>query len=103
MHVVIRPIPRMNKLEPVKVRVQIIVREGIKAAFPPLDSEKIWELDEDLRKFLLEKCINLERAAWHCPNKIRNQSRSLEDHHRLTREGQIQFLFDKFLSETKEY
>lgn len=70
VHVVVRPLPRKSTSDPIRVRVGVAVREGTKQSFPPLDSDKVWYLDEDFRSFLIEKCVNLERAAWHCPNKV---------------------------------
>eukprot|EP01126_Amoeba_proteus_P008036 TRINITY_DN12945_c0_g2_i2.p1 TRINITY_DN12945_c0_g2~~TRINITY_DN12945_c0_g2_i2.p1 ORF type:complete len:205 (-),score=39.11 TRINITY_DN12945_c0_g2_i2:154-711(-) len=99
--VVIRPIPSVHT-DSILLKVEVVAREGMEPTFPPSEN-KLWGLDDQFRDFLLQKCINTERAAWHCPNKIRTQSRSLRDHHILTRDGQIQFLVDKFINETKEY
>jgi len=64
--IIIRPIPSVGG--PIKVKVEICGREGTESSNPP-NVERVWELNDELREFLLRKAINCERAAWNCNTK----------------------------------
>jgi len=98
--IVVKPVHLPNK--PLKVRVSCIVKEGLPASRPRV-IETLWDLDDKLREYILKKCVNTERAAWHCSTTVRTQTRSLQEHLWSTREGQLAFIVDKYMVDAKEY
>uniref|UniRef100_A0A6B2LIC4 Rap-GAP domain-containing protein n=1 Tax=Arcella intermedia TaxID=1963864 RepID=A0A6B2LIC4_9EUKA len=99
-YVVVRPIHLPNK--PPQFRVHCVAKDGLPLASPKTDNQ-LFQLDEKLRNFVLRKSVNLERAAWQCPTTVRSQTRSLQEHLFLTREGQLGFIYERYYAEGKEY
>eukprot|EP01125_Pyxidicula_operculata_P022733 TRINITY_DN9539_c0_g1_i1.p1 TRINITY_DN9539_c0_g1~~TRINITY_DN9539_c0_g1_i1.p1 ORF type:complete len:938 (-),score=316.35 TRINITY_DN9539_c0_g1_i1:244-3057(-) len=97
--IVIRPV--MNQDGTFKLKLGCAVKDGVPRSKPKMIS-KLWDLDDNLRDFLLAKCVNSERASWHCTTTVRSQSKSLKDHLMLTREGQLSFIFDRHIEQAKE-
>jgi len=86
----------------VRYSIATAVKSGVPFSRPSLNG-KLYELNEDMRELILQKCINIERAAWHCTKTVRTQSLSLQNHLWSTRDGQLKYLYDKFLPFTTEY
>jgi len=97
--IIVKPIPFPKGT---KVRVGCVVKEGMPLSRPKC-KEILWDMDESLRDFILKKCVNTERAAWHCSTTVRTQTRSLQEHLWLNREGQLSFIYDRYKDEAKEF
>jgi len=98
--IIVKPVFLPNKQ--LKVRVCTIVKEGLPPSRPK-SVDTLWDLDDKLRDYILKKCVNTERAAWHCPTTVRTQTRSLQEHLWSTREGQLGFIVEKHIVDAKEH
>jgi hypothetical protein len=98
--IVVKP---LNITKTNKVRVGCVVKEGMPLSRPKCKDILVWDMDENLREFILKKSVNTERAAWHCSTTVRTQSRSLQEHLWITRVGQLSFIYDRYKDEAKEF
>jgi hypothetical protein len=109
------------------VRIDSAVRDGVPSTRPVISPKRVYELDEELRDILLRKMVNCERgtrpvtlnnhyfyldshtccflfpASWHCNKKVRAQTRSLQEHYGATRQGQLDFLIERYIEASKDY
>eukprot|EP01122_Echinamoeba_exundans_P013928 TRINITY_DN6184_c0_g1_i1.p1 TRINITY_DN6184_c0_g1~~TRINITY_DN6184_c0_g1_i1.p1 ORF type:complete len:847 (-),score=155.28 TRINITY_DN6184_c0_g1_i1:124-2664(-) len=85
------------------VRIDCAVRDGVPSTRPVISPKRVYELDEELRDILLRKMVNCERSSWHCNKKVRAQTRSLQEHYGATRQGQLDFLIERYIDAAKEY
>jgi len=98
--IVVKPVYLTNKQ--LKLRVCTVVKDGLPPSRPK-SKDILWDIDDKLRDFILKKCVNTERAAWHCMTTVRSKTRSLQENLWSTREGQLAFIVDKHIVAAKEY
>lgn len=84
-------------------RIDSAIRDGVPSTRPSISPKKVYELDDDLRDVLLRKMVNCERASWHCSKTVRAQTRSLQEHYGATRQGQLDFLIERYIDTAKEF
>jgi len=86
----------------IKYNIATAVKNGVPVSRPSLTG-KLYDLNDDMREFILQKCVNIERAAWHCNKTVRTQTQPLQNHLWSTRDGLLSNLHDKFLKYAKQY
>jgi len=87
----------------VRYYVSTATKKGVPLNSRPRLTGKLFELNDELKDFILTKCVNMERSAYHCEKSKGSNSRSLQELMWHTIDGQLTYLIDRYIKYTKQY